>query len=90
MDFFFMKEICIPISQIALLLLLSTVALFVGRVKLALLFNYLFTLYWGYGINRDYLIGLGVQDISGYTLVYLGFGIAIAVLALVGLILESK
>lgn len=36
MEFLFMKEISIPITQIALLLLLSTVALFVGRVKLGL------------------------------------------------------
>ena len=90
MEFFFMKEICIPISQIVLLLLLSTAALFMGRMKLALFFNYVFTLYWGYGINRDYLVGLGFQYISGYTIVYFGFGVVIAVLALVSLIVESK
>jgi len=90
MDFFLMKEICIPVAQIVLLLLLSTGALFMGRVKLALFFNYLFTLYWGYGINRDYLLGLGFQDISGYTVVYFGFGVIVALLALVGLVLESK
>jgi hypothetical protein len=78
MEFFSMKEICIPISQIVLLLLLSTAAL------------YVFTLYWGYGINRDYLVGLGFQHISGYTIVYFGFGVIIAVLALVSLIVESK
>lgn len=90
MEFFFMKEICIPISQIVLLLLLSTAALFMGRMKLALFFNYVFTLYWGYGINRDYLVGLGFQYISGYTIVYFGFGVIIAVLALVSLLVESK
>jgi hypothetical protein len=35
-------------------------------------------------------VGLGFQNISGYTIVYFGFGVIIAVLALLSLILESK
>ena len=90
MEFFFVKEICIPISQIVLLLLFSTAALFFGKMKLALLVNYVFTLYWGYGINKDYLVGIGFQYIDGYTVLYLGFGLIVAVLAIAGLISEPK
>ena len=74
----------------ALLLLFGTVALLFGKVKLALLINYLFTLYWGYGINRDYLVGSGFQHVDGYTLLYFGFGLIIAALALLGLLSHSR
>jgi hypothetical protein len=90
MEIFFMKEICIPVFQIVLLLLFSTAALFFGKMKLALLVNYVFTLYWGYGINRDYLVDMGFKYIDGYTVFYLGFALIVAVLALAGLISESK
>jgi hypothetical protein len=65
MEILSMTEISIPITQMILLLLLSTGALFFGKLKLALLINYLFTLYWGYVINRDFLVGSGFEHLSG-------------------------
>jgi len=88
MEIFSMTEISIPITQMVLLLLLSTGALFFGKLKLALLINYLFTLYWGYGVNRDFLVGSGFQHLSGFTILYVGFGLIIAAVALVSLISE--
>jgi hypothetical protein len=88
MEIFSMTEISIPITQMILLLLLSTGALFFGKLKLALLINYLFTLYWGYGINRDFLVGSGFEHLSGFTMLYVGFGLIIAAVALVSLITE--
>jgi len=88
MEIFSMTEISIPVIQMVLLLLLSTGALFFGKLKLALLINYLFTLYWGYGINRDFLVGSGYQHLSGFTILYVGFGLIIAAVALVSLISE--
>ncbi len=41
-------ELAFPMSQIVLLMILSTGALLFRRLKLALLLNYLFTMYWGY------------------------------------------
>jgi hypothetical protein len=90
MEIFSMTEISIPVTQMVLLLLLSTGALFFGKLKLALLVNYLFTLYWGYGINRDFLVGSGFKNLSGFTALYVGFGLAIAAIALVSLISEPK
>jgi hypothetical protein len=87
MEIFSMTEISIPVVQMVLLLLLSTGALFFGKLKLALLINYLFTLYWGYGINRDFLVGAGYQHLSGFTVLYVGFGLIIAAVALVSLII---
>jgi len=88
MEIFSMTEISIPVFQMVLLLLLSTGALFFGKLKLALLINYLFTLYWGYGINRDFLVGAGYQHLSGFTILYVGFGLIIAAVALISLIIE--
>jgi hypothetical protein len=88
MEIFSMTEISIPVIQMVLLLLLSTGALFFGKLKLALLVNYLFTLYWGYGINRDFLVGSGFQNLSGFTALYVGFGLVIAAIAIVSLIFE--
>jgi hypothetical protein len=90
MEFFQMKEISIPIAQMVLLLLLSTGALFWGKLKLALLINYLFTLYWGYGINKDYLLGVGFNHVDGCTVLYIGFGLVVAALALISLIAVKK
>ena len=88
MEIFSMTEISIPVTQMVLLLLLSTGALFFGKLKLALLINYFFTLYWGYGINRDFLVGSGFQHLSGFTILYVGFGLIIAAVALISLISE--
>jgi len=90
MEILSMKEISIPVIQMVLLLLLSTGALFFGKLKLALLVNYLFTLYWGYGINRDFLVGSGFKNLSGFTALYVGFGLAIAAIALISLVSEPK
>lgn len=68
MDIFSMTEISIPVTQMVLLLLLSTGALFLGKLKLALLINHLFTPYWGYGINKDFLVGSGFQHLNGFTM----------------------
>ena len=90
MEIFSMTEISIPITQMVLLLLLSTGALFFGKLKLALLINDLFTLYWGYGVNRDFLVGSGFEHLNGFTMLYVGFGLVIAAVALVSLISEPR
>jgi hypothetical protein len=88
MDFFLIKTITIPLSQVALLLIAATVILLFGRAKLALLVCYLFTLYWGYFANADLLI-LNGSSPADYTnlLIYFGFGFLIALLACAGFFL---
>jgi hypothetical protein len=90
MELFYQKELTIPLFQIVLLLLLSTVALLFGKVKLALLINYFFTLYWGYGLNTEYLMGSGMVNLNSYTIFYFGFGLCIVVFALVGFLSPSR
>lgn len=84
MDFFYSTELSIPVIQIVLLLILSTLALLFGRKKLALLINYVFTVYWGYFLSINQLADSGFKGGGSYAMIYFGIGIIIVILALVG------
>ena len=90
MDFFITTKISIPLFQILLLLVFSTAVLLYGKVKLALIINYLFTMYWGYVFNRDYLRGFGYDQVDAYSLVYLAFGLVIVLLTFIGFSAHSE
>lgn len=79
-------QLAVPTLQVILLLILSTIALLVGRLRLALFINYCFTLYWGYVANFDLFIAQGVVKLNGYTVLYFSIGIVIILLASIGLI----
>lgn len=83
-------EISIPIYQVALMLVATTLTLLMGRVKLSLLINYLFTLYWGFIANSHMVLGEGAEKFSTFTMFYLGFGFIIAILAAVAFLLHSS
>ena len=86
MEFFSTGEIVIPVYQLILLLLISTISLLFGRTKLALIINYLFTLYWGFVCNRDLFLG---HELEYWYLLYWGFGTSIAILAAVGFLIHD-
>lgn len=90
MDFFSSTELSVPVMQVALLLILSTVSLLAGRLKLALFINYCFTLYWGYIANTGILSAEGAAKIDNFTFIYFGFGIIVALLAMVGLMMNKN
>jgi hypothetical protein len=87
MEYFYTTELAVPMSQMVLLLICTTVALLFGRIKLALLVNYLFALFWGYILNRDVLIGFG-ESVSYFIYIYIVFGLSVAFLALVGFVVH--
>jgi hypothetical protein len=86
MEFLSTAEIFIPVYQMILLLLVSTLTLLFGRTKLALIINYLFTLYWGFVFNRDLLLG---HELEYCYLLYWGFGTTIAILAATGFLIHD-
>ncbi len=88
MDFFMSMEFTIPAFQMMLLLLLSTLSLLFGRVKLALMINYIFTIYWGFLCNQDLFIDL-ISSSDYYVYSYLAFGVSIAFFALVGFLFQK-
>ena len=81
MEMLFNTDLVIPLNQIIVLLLLSTVALLFGKIKIALIINYLFTLTWGYVFNRDKLEVSGFEFPEVFTILYFLFGIVIIVIA---------
>lgn len=84
MDLLTSTELSVPLFQIMLLLSFSTLALLFGRVKLALLVNYLFTLHWGYVFNRELLVGSNLEKIEYFHTFYFGFGLLVVILAVIG------
>ena len=89
MDFFLSTELSIPVNQIVLLLILSTLALLFGRKRLALLINYVFTMYWGYFLSIDHFTGSGVKGVSSYAMLYFGIGFLVVILAIVGFLRQE-
>lgn len=83
MELFSATELTFPVYQMILLLVLSTISLLYGRIKLALLINYLFTLYWGYFFNRDLLITYMIEPYYFIT-IYFGLGLFVAIMATIG------
>ena len=67
--------------QIILLMLMSTVSLLFGKLKLALLINYLFTLHWAYISNRENLMELGFENFQLISVIYFIFGLGIVLVA---------
>jgi hypothetical protein len=90
MDLIHSAELSIPILQIVMLLLLSTVALLIGKVKMALLANYMFTMYWGYGFGWEYLKNSGFANLDSFTYIYFGFGFVIVAMAIIGFLAPSN
>ena len=79
-------KISIPIIQLVLLILFSTLALLFGRQKLALLINYLFVFYWGFGVNSQNQAMLSPDISVWFTSSYIIFGCMFIVFCLIGLL----
>ena len=90
MDLFFTAELGVPLFQIIVLLLFSTMALLFGKVRVALIINYIFTFYWAYFFNREHLLNLGMNKFDTYTLIYFLFGLVIMLVALVGFLFQKN
>jgi len=81
LDFFINTSLAVPMFQLIMLMLLSTISLLFGKLKLALLINYIFTMYWAYFFNRDKLMCLGFEQFDYITLIYFIFGLGIILIA---------
>jgi uncharacterized membrane protein len=88
MDIFLSTDLSVPMMQVVLLLSISTLSLIFGRLRLALLINYCFTLYWGYVANLDLFFNSNVK-LDYFSYLYLGFGLVIIVLAMIGFVCHA-
>jgi len=80
-DFLLNANLSIPMVQLILLMLMSTISLLFGKLKLALLINYVFTMHWAYVANRDNLIGMGFENFQLISIIYFIFGLGIVLVA---------
>lgn len=71
----------IPMIQVMLLMLISTVSLLFGKLRLALLINYIFILNWAYIINRDLLLDMGPAKFQYISALYFIFGVVVILIA---------
>ena len=90
MDFFLNTDLTIPMIQIVILLLFSTVAMLFGKLRLALLINYVFTLHWAYIFNRDRYMDMGLEQFYLFTIVYFIFGLGVVLLATVAFLFNRE
>lgn len=90
MEIFLDANLVVPLFQVTLLLVLSTLALLFGRIKLALIINYCFTLYWGFFLNSNFFSDQGNLVFNSASFAYLGFGFLVIALAVVGLLINKE
>ena len=90
MELFSSTVVSIPFMQIFLLLLLSTGMLLFGKVKLTLLTNYLFTFYWGFGVQLEEMADFGSDALSWFSFSYVGLGMLIVTLFVIGFRFTTK
>jgi hypothetical protein len=86
MEIFLFTELDVPLIQLLVLVLFSSIALLFGKFRIALLTNYIFTMYWAYMFNKNYLMKLGSGKFEVVSTIYFIFGFGILFLALAGFV----
>jgi hypothetical protein len=90
LEFLMETTLSIPMLQIILLMLISTFSLLFGKIRLALLVNYIFILNWAYFLNRDLLMDAGPTRFQYLTAGYFGFGILIIMIAVFSFLFQKE
>lgn len=81
LEFILNANLNIPMIQLIMLMLMSTVSLLFGKLKLALLINYVFTLHWAYVANQENLVAMGFENFQLVSIIYFIFGLGIVLVA---------
>jgi len=90
MESLFEGAISVPMYQITFLLVVMTVSLLFGYLKLGLLLCYVFVFYWGNIFNISAIIGSADPNTSSVSFLFIGFGLIIAFLAMLGFLLNKE
>lgn len=89
LDFLTETTLSIPMIQVILLMLISTLSLLFGKIRLALLVNYIFILNWAYILNRELLMDTAPTQFQYLTAGYFGFGILIVMIAVFSFLFQK-
>jgi len=79
-------QVTVSLSQILTLVSLTTLAVVFGYPRAALFLNYCFLMYWSYFSNMILFTEKGVLKLDGVTFPFIGFGLAVIMLAMMGLV----
>ncbi len=90
LDFIMNSTLTIPMIQLILLMLMSTISLLFGKLKLALLINYVFTLHWAYISNRENLMSMGFENFQLVSVIYFIFGLGIVLVAVFAFMFQKN
>ena len=89
-EILFNMTISIPIIQLILLMFVSTLSLLFGKLRLALLVNFIFIFYWSYFFNRDLLWGMAPEKFEYFTIIYFSVGLIILMVAIFGFLFQRQ
>ena len=82
------KSLPIPLEQCLLTLILTTICLILGRLKLGFLICYGFLFYWGFFSNKLFLLDLFGGNAIG-TLLYVFMGLFMSIVMFFGFFQET-
>jgi hypothetical protein len=80
----------IPVYQIMFLLIILTVCLLFGYLKLGIFLCYVFVFYWGNIFNIRSIFGNADATDAGVSFLVVGFGLIIVFLAMLGFLLNKE
>lgn len=90
METLFEGMVSVPTYQIMSLLVIMTVALLFGYIKMGLFLCYAFVFYWGNIFNIRAILGGADPDTASVSFIFIGFGLIIVFLAMLGFLLNKN
>lgn len=84
------SQMTVPLYQIMFLLVIVTVSLLFGYLRLGLFFVYAFVFYWGNIFNLQSIFNNAEPDVSTFSFMFVGFGLIIIFLAMIGFLLNRE
>lgn len=89
LEFLSGKEFAIPLSEVALLVMINSICLLLGKHRMGLMVTYFFVFYWGFVFNKPYFVDLLGQMTWGLV-AYAVLGILMAVVVIAAFFIRSK
>jgi hypothetical protein len=83
------KDFSVPLWEIALLVLINSICLLLGRHRLGLIVAYFFVFYWGFIFNSRYFLNM-LGDLTWGLYIYVVLGIVMAIIFLIGLFVKTR
>jgi hypothetical protein len=90
MESLFAGAMSVPTYQIMFLLAVMTVALLFGFLKMGLFLCYVFMFYWGNMFNIRSIFDSTDPNVTAISFLFVGFGLIIVFLAMLGFLLNKE